>query len=565
VFSISDGAGGILTGKSFDIELALVNDPPVIFKNIGLSVVQSEEKTITLSELDVRDPDTAAGGVVHTVTVLPTNGVLKNKGTLINLNDTFTRADVQANNITYTNTSATSSDKFTFVASDGTSSLPAADFIITVGDTSPPTATGFTPSDGAVNVAVNSVCEITFDENIMVGTGNIEIRNTAGGALFKQIDITDGTQVSFSANKVSIDPDVDFAEQTDYYITIESGAITDQSANHNAYAGISSSTDWNFVTEDKTAPSVTILNPLDNATNVTLATNLVMQFDENVQKGTGNIILYKSGGQVVETIDVTSGLVTVLNDLVTVNPTNDLEESTGYYVNIPSGVITDVSSNLNPFGGITGTDNWNFTTGDFTSPSVIGIIPVDDAVDISVDATLTLNFDEKFNYLLELRASNNDVVAPYAEKFPNARFIQGKKPWNEKVDMAFPCAIQNELNENDAKQLIENGCKYAVETSNMGCTAGAVSVFQENKVGFGPGKAANAGGVAVSGLEMSQNGMKFSWTSEEVDEKLKRIMTDIHAAGLKYGKREDGYVDYVKGSNIAGFIKVADSMLDLGY
>lgn len=175
-----------------------------------------------------------------------------------------------------------------------------------------------------------------------------------------------------------------------------------------------------------------------------------------------------------------------------------------------------------------------------------------------------VNTQEKWDYLLELRASNNDVVAPYAKKF-GAKFFAGKKPWELKVDMAFPCAFQNELNADDAKALIANGCKYVIETSNMGCTADAVTAFHKAKVLFAPGKAANAGGVATSGLEMSQNSMKLSWPKEEVDARLKHIMQAIHEAGVKYGKREDGYIDYVKGSNIAGFKKVADAMLDLGY
>ncbi|MCP4180632.1 MAG: NADP-specific glutamate dehydrogenase [bacterium] len=175
-----------------------------------------------------------------------------------------------------------------------------------------------------------------------------------------------------------------------------------------------------------------------------------------------------------------------------------------------------------------------------------------------------INTPEKWDYLLELRASNNDVVAPYAEEF-GAKFFPGEKPWGVKVDMAFPSAIQNELNGDDAKALIANGCKYVVETSNMGCTADAVTLFHNEKILFAPGKAANAGGVAVSGLEMSQNGMKLLWPKEEVDERLKHIMTSIHNAGVKHGTEENGYINYVKGSNIAGFKKVADAMLDLGY
>lgn len=168
---------------------------------------------------------------------------------------------------------------------------------------------------------------------------------------------------------------------------------------------------------------------------------------------------------------------------------------------------------------------------------------------------------EKIEYLLDLRATNNDIVSPYAEKF-GAEFFAGKKPWECKVDLAFPCAIQNELNEDDAKQLVANGCKYVVETSNMGCTAEAMIYLVENAI-FAPGKAANAGGVAVSGLEMSQNSLRFNWSAEEVDEKLGRIMKDIHETCVKFGKNGEN-INYVKGANIGGFVKVAEAMLAQG-
>jgi glutamate dehydrogenase (NADP+) len=171
---------------------------------------------------------------------------------------------------------------------------------------------------------------------------------------------------------------------------------------------------------------------------------------------------------------------------------------------------------------------------------------------------------EKIAYLLELRASNNDIVSPYVEVFPEAKFIPGKKPWEVTVEIAMPSAIQNELDGEDAKLLIANGVKYIVEVSNMGCTPEAIDLFHKHKLPFAPGKAANAGGVAVSGLEMSQNAMKLNWTIEEVDAKLHQIMTSIHIACSKYGTQDDGYVNYVKGANIAGFIKVADAMLDQG-
>ncbi|MBQ6672876.1 MAG: NADP-specific glutamate dehydrogenase [Spirochaetales bacterium] len=171
---------------------------------------------------------------------------------------------------------------------------------------------------------------------------------------------------------------------------------------------------------------------------------------------------------------------------------------------------------------------------------------------------------EKIAYMLELRSSNKNIVEPYAKKF-GAKFVKGKKPWEVPVDMAFPCALQNELNGEDAKQLIANGVKYVIETSNMGCTPEAIEAFQAARIPFAPGKAANAGGVAVSGLEMSQNAEHYFWTAEEVDEKLHNIMKDIHDNCVKEGKCDDGYIDYVKGANIAGFKKVADAMCQQGF
>ena len=174
-----------------------------------------------------------------------------------------------------------------------------------------------------------------------------------------------------------------------------------------------------------------------------------------------------------------------------------------------------------------------------------------------------INTPEKIEYMVDLRNSGNDVVAPYAEKYPNSQFFEGKKPWECKVDIALPCAIQNELNLDDAKKLKENGVTLVAEVSNMGCTAEAVDFFIDNKILFAPGKAVNAGGVACSGLEMTQNAMHLSWSNEEVDKWLHQIMNDIHTQCVDYGK--DGkYTNYVKGANIAGFMKVATAMMAQG-
>jgi glutamate dehydrogenase (NADP+) len=171
---------------------------------------------------------------------------------------------------------------------------------------------------------------------------------------------------------------------------------------------------------------------------------------------------------------------------------------------------------------------------------------------------------EKIQYLLELRASNQDIVKPYSYEYPGAQFVAGKRPWEVKCDVALPCATQNELGKDDAETLVANGCMCVAEGANMPSTPDAVEVFKKHKLLFGPGKAVNAGGVATSGLEMTQNSMKINWNSDEVDARLHSIMKNIHASCVKHGKQADGYVDYVKGANIAGFLKVANAMIDQG-
>ena len=171
---------------------------------------------------------------------------------------------------------------------------------------------------------------------------------------------------------------------------------------------------------------------------------------------------------------------------------------------------------------------------------------------------------EKIDYMLELRASGDDIVAPYAERYPEATFYPGRRPWEVKVDIAMPCATQNEVGKEDAENLVRNNVLCVGEVSNMGCTPEAIDTFIANKVPYGPGKAVNAGGVATSGLEMSQNAMHLSWSEKEVDDRLHEIMNNIHEQCVKYGKESDGYINYMKGANIAGFMKVAHAMLGQG-
>ena len=172
--------------------------------------------------------------------------------------------------------------------------------------------------------------------------------------------------------------------------------------------------------------------------------------------------------------------------------------------------------------------------------------------------------DEKLAYIMEIKNERRGRIKEYLDKYPNAKYTDGGEPWEIACDIALPCATQNEIQEDEAKKLVENGCMCVGEGANMPCTPEAVAVFHEAKILFAPGKASNAGGVATSGLEMSQNSLRLSWTREEVDEKLKSIMADIHQACVEHGTDADGYTDYVKGANIAGFVKVADAMLAQG-
>ena len=171
---------------------------------------------------------------------------------------------------------------------------------------------------------------------------------------------------------------------------------------------------------------------------------------------------------------------------------------------------------------------------------------------------------DKLAWIMNLKNKLRGRISEYIEKYPNSTFHEGEKPWSVAVEVALPCATQNELNEEHANLLVKNGCIAVVEGANMPSTPEAITFFINNKILFAPGKASNAGGVATSGLEMSQNSLRYNWTREEVDTKLHNIMLDIHDQCLAYGKEEGGYIDYVKGANIAGFVKVADAMIDQG-
>ena len=171
---------------------------------------------------------------------------------------------------------------------------------------------------------------------------------------------------------------------------------------------------------------------------------------------------------------------------------------------------------------------------------------------------------DKLKFVMNLKNIKRGRISDYVKQYPNAKYVAGDRPWSVKCDIALPCATQNELNGEEAKQLIDNGCMCVSEGANMPSTPEAIHEFHKAKILFAPGKASNAGGVATSGLEMSQNSLRLSWSRKEVDDRLKDIMEDIHDSCVEYGKNDDGSIDYIKGANIAGFVKVADAMIAQG-
>jgi glutamate dehydrogenase (NADP+) len=172
--------------------------------------------------------------------------------------------------------------------------------------------------------------------------------------------------------------------------------------------------------------------------------------------------------------------------------------------------------------------------------------------------------EAKLAFVMELKNVKRSRIEEYVKKYPKAKYYKGQRPWSVKCDVALPCATQNEVNGDEAKTLLKNGCFVVSEGANMPSTPDAIVAYQKAKILYAPGKASNAGGVATSGLEMSQNSLRINWTREEVDQRLKKIMSDIHDSCIKFGKQDDGYIDYVRGANISGFVKVADAMLAQG-
>ncbi|MCT7956699.1 Ig-like domain-containing protein [Laspinema palackyanum] len=280
-------------------------------------------------------------------------------------------------------------------------------------DTTAPTATSFTPVDNATNIAVGANLVVNFNEAIQKGTGNIVIKKVSDNSVVETIAVTDA-KITVSGSTVTINPTADLAADTDYYVEIANGAIKDSAGNN--YAGITGATAWNFKTAlpaDTTAPTATSFTPVDNATNIAVGANLVVNFNEAIQKGTGNIVIKKvSDNSVVETIAVTDAKITVSGSTVTINPTADLAADTDYYVEIANGAIKDSAGNN--YAGITGATAWNFTTADTTAPTATSFTPGDNATNIAVGVNLVANFSETvqkgIGNIVIKKVSDNSVV-----------------------------------------------------------------------------------------------------------------------------------------------------------
>jgi methionine-rich copper-binding protein CopC len=267
----------------------------------------------------------------------------------------------------------------------------------TTEDITAPICTIVTPLDNATNVALNANLQLSCNEPVQAGSGNIEIRRVSGGTLHESIPITDGTRVTFSGSTpttVSIDPNNNYTSLTDYYVNIPAAAIVDTSSNSNQFAGITGTTAWNYQTIfiDTTPPTCTTFSPLDNATGVTLNSNLVITCNEPIQAGSGNFVIHNSDTSTWESIPIGDARVTIVGNTATINPSGTFSESSGYYVRMAAGVIEDLAGNA--FAGILNNTTWNFTTGDFTPPTCTTFNPLDNATGVTLNSNLVITCNE---------------------------------------------------------------------------------------------------------------------------------------------------------------------------
>ncbi|MEG5207193.1 Ig-like domain-containing protein, partial [Microcoleus sp. AT13-A6] len=364
-FTPADNATGVAVAANLVVTLS-----EAVQKGTGNIVIKKVSDNSVVETMDVTSANVTVTG--SSVTVNPTANLVEGTDYYVEIANGAIK-DLAGNNYAGT-TGATAWNFTTAVAADTTA----------------PTAT-FTPADNATNIAVAADLVVTLSEAVQKGTGNIVIKKT-DGTVVETINVT-STNVTVSGSTVTINPTADLAQGTDYYVEIASGAIKDLAGNN--YAGTTGATTWNFTTAvaaDTTAPTAATFTPADNATSVAVAADLVVTLSEAVQKGTGNIVIKKTDGTVVETINVTSTNVTVSGSTVTVNPTADLAQGTGYYVEIADGAIKDLAGNN--YAGITGATAWNFNTADTTAPTAATFTPADNATSVAVAADLVVTLSE---------------------------------------------------------------------------------------------------------------------------------------------------------------------------
>jgi len=331
-------------------------------------------------------------------------------------------------------------------------------------DTTAPTASSFTPTDDATNIAVGADLVANFSEAIQKGTGDIVIKKLSDNSVVETIAVTN-SNVTVSDSQLTINPTNDLAQTTDYYVEIANGAIKDIAGNN--YAGITGNSTWNFQTADTTAPTASSFTPTDDATNIAVGADLVANFSEAIQKGTGDIVIKKlSDNSVVETIAVTNSNVTVSDSQLTINPTNDLAQTTDYYVEIANGAIKDIAGNN--YAGITGNSTWNFQTADTTAPTASSFTPTDDATNIAVGADLVANFSEAIQKgtgdIVIKKLSDNSVVETIAVTNSNVTVSDSQLTINPTNDLAQTTDYYVEIANGAIKDIAGNN--YAGITGN---------------------------------------------------------------------------------------------------
>jgi|GEM_PF-1961059 len=341
-----------------------------VTKQSGNITIKKTSDDSTVETIDVTSGQVTGGGT-DTITINPTSDFASLTGYYV-LIDATCFDDLSSNSF------AGISDKTVWN--------------FTTADVEPPVISSLSPTDGATGVALDANLVANFNEAVVKGSGNITIKKTSDDSTVETIDVTSGQVTGGGTDTITINPTSDFASLTGYYVLIDATCFDDTSGN--SYSGISSTTTWNFTTGDFTNPTITDYSPLDNATNVAVDVNLVMTFNEDVSAVAAKNIVLKKGSDdsTVETIATTSAQVNIVSNVVTINPSANLDEQTDYYIQVDSGAFIDASSN--PYGGISDTTTWNFTTGDFTNPTVSGFSPTDNMTGVAVGSNLIITFNE---------------------------------------------------------------------------------------------------------------------------------------------------------------------------